>query len=62
MISLAAITYKIEYKKWMVYFSVHLEKLYDILIRRFDLEYTEGDYQNFCLMMYKKSSRRIPKY
>jgi len=43
------------YNKWMIYFLPHLEKMFKILPQGYSFE-------EFCIFVYKKSSKNIPKY
>lgn len=51
------------YLKWLKYFQVHLEFLYQNILNRVpEEEVHKHDFNKFCIMMYKKSSKMIPSY
>ena len=56
------------FKKWMAYYQVHLKKMYTELMSMIALSNlplksnTTYNYALFCTMIYKNSSKRIPKY
>ena len=53
------------YQKWFEYFEPHLQRMFAFLLDRIvhhQIDYCEYEFDDFCALIYNKSSKRIPKY
>jgi hypothetical protein len=53
------------YKKWFDFFEKDLENIYSIFsgnLEKNGITHKDYPFEEFCKIIYKKSSKRIPKY